>query len=203
MTAGLAYLPYGGGLLVGIWCSSRVSARFGVRPTLVVSFLVCAAGLLLLARAGAGPGGGSVAGVLPGLLVTSLGCGLTLPALTVAAVTSTTGENAGLGSAVLTSVQQIGGAVGVAVLVSVAARHERAAGAGSASVAAALLALGALVVAALPRSGRGLTGALAVLRRTPYGAHRNAARSAISPGHAQPYVRLASAYQVTGSRCTP
>ncbi|MEU9318186.1 MFS transporter [Streptomyces sp. NPDC048295] len=121
LTAGLAYLPYCAGILTGMWLSSRAVIRLGVRPALIISFLISAAGLLLLS--GVAPGDGYASGVLPGMLVTSLGCGLSLPALTVAALTGTTEENAGLGSAVLSSVQQVGGAVGVAVLVALATRR--------------------------------------------------------------------------------
>ncbi|TQM09861.1 EmrB/QacA subfamily drug resistance transporter [Pseudonocardia kunmingensis] len=163
LEAGLAYLPYGAGILAGMWLSSRAVIRLGMRWALVVSFLISSAGLLLLS--GAAPGDGYASGVLPGMLVTSLGCGLSLPALTVAAVTDTTGENAGLGSAVLSCVQQVGGAVGVAVLVTLAA-HRSDSLAGSTgpmvaategfsfalSVAAALLALGAAVIATLLRN---------------------------------------------------
>lgn len=162
LTAGLAYLPYGAVILTGMWLSARAVTRLGVRPALVLSFLISAAGLLLL-LSGVAADDAYVRGVLPGMLVTSLGCGLGLPALTVAALTGTTEENAGLGSAVLSSVQQVGGAVGVAVLVALAARHSEvvAAHAGLRSavtqgfslaltVAAALLALGAVLLAALP-----------------------------------------------------
>ncbi|MFF8612339.1 MFS transporter [Streptomyces sp. NPDC015350] len=157
LTAGLAYLPYGAGILAGMWLSSRAVVRFGMRPALVMSFLLSSAGLLLLS--GVEPGDGYASGVLPGMLVTSLGCGLGLPALTVAALTGTTEENAGLGSAVLSSVQQVGGAVGVAVLVALAARHGDASAVRGSSphattegfsfaltAAAALLVLGAVLM---------------------------------------------------------
>ncbi|MFJ1802659.1 MFS transporter [Streptomyces sp. NPDC088180] len=160
LTAGVAYLPYGAGILAGMWLSSRAVARLGARPALVLSFLISAAGLLLLS--GVAPSDGYVSGVLPGMLVTSLGCGLALPALTVAALTGTTEEDAGLGSAVLSSVQQVGGAVGVAVLVALASRRSdaldaregplRAATEGfsfALTVAAVLLALGAVLIGAL------------------------------------------------------
>ncbi|MEV8313577.1 MFS transporter [Streptomyces sp. NPDC059900] len=160
LTAGLAYLPYGAGILTGMWLSSRAVVRLGVRPALVMSFLITAAGLLMLS--GVAPSDGYASGVLPGMLVTSLGCGLSLPALTVAALTGTTEENAGLGSAVLSSVQQVGGAVGVAVLVALATRRSDALTAQhdprhtategfsfALTVAAALLALGAVLIAAL------------------------------------------------------
>ncbi|MFJ6822242.1 MFS transporter [Streptomyces niveus] len=165
LAAGLAYLPYGGGILAGMWLSSRAVIRLGMRPTLVTGFLTSAAGLLLLS--GVAPSDGYASGVLPGMLLTSLGCGLSLPALTVAALTGTTEEDAGLGSAVLSSGQQIGGAVGVAVLVALATRRSEALAArGDAAhaategfslaltVTAVLLAIGAVLMAALLGSGR-------------------------------------------------
>ncbi|MFI6904334.1 MFS transporter [Nonomuraea sp. NPDC050394] len=142
LVAGVAYLPYGGGILAGMWLSSRAVTRLGTRRALLVALTVSAAGLLLLS--GVAPGDAYVSGVLPGMLVTSLGCGLSLPALTTAAVTGTTSEDAGVGSAVLTSVQQVGGAVGVALLVTLAARY----GYGFALViCAALVVLAAVLVA--------------------------------------------------------
>ncbi|MGW2108595.1 MFS transporter [Streptomyces sp. NPDC001948] len=152
LMAGVAYLPYGAGILAGMWLSSRAVLRLGVRPALVMSFLISAVGLLLLS--GVAPSDGYASGVLPGMLVTSLGCGLSLPALTVAALTDTTEENAGLGSAVLSSVQQVGGAVGVAVLVALASRRSDTLTATEGfslalTVAAALLALGAALIGTL------------------------------------------------------
>jgi EmrB/QacA subfamily drug resistance transporter len=153
LEAGVAYLPYGGGILAGMWLSTRAVTKFGARTLLVVSFLISAAGLLLLS--GVAPGDGYTMGVLPGMLVTSIGCGLSLPALTGVAVTGTTEENAGLGAAIFSSVQQIGGAVGLAVLVTLASRHtvpQRTATEGFAfgmTAAAALLVLGAALGAAL------------------------------------------------------
>ncbi|WP_063732830.1 MFS transporter [Streptomyces sp. RTd22] len=160
LTAGLAHLPYCAGILTGMWLSSRAVTRLGARPALVLSFLISAAGFLLLS--GVAPDDGYASGVLPGMLVTSLGCGLSLPALTVAALEGTTEENAGLGSAVLSSVQQVGGAVGVAVLVALATHRGdvlaaeggplRAATEGfslALTVAAALLALGVVLIGAL------------------------------------------------------
>ncbi|SEH03490.1 drug resistance transporter, EmrB/QacA subfamily [Nonomuraea solani] len=162
LQAGLAYLPYGAGILTGMWLSARALTRLGLRWTLVLGFLVSAAGLLMLS--GVAAGDPYTTGVLPGMLVTSLGCGLSLPVLTAAAVTGTTEENAGLGSALFTSVQQVGGAVGIAVLVTVSARHSdsQAGSPGAATegfalaltIAAVLVALGALLMAALLRTRR-------------------------------------------------
>ncbi|MCM2393645.1 MFS transporter [Streptomyces albipurpureus] len=160
LLAGFAYLPYGAGILAGIWLSSRAVTRWGMRPVLVLGLLLSAVGLLLLS--GATPSAGYATGVLPGMLITSLGCGLSLPVMAIAAVSGTTGENAGLGSAVFSSVQQIGGAIGVAVLVTLAARRSAAETSSvgplhaategfsfALTLAAALLALAAVLVAAL------------------------------------------------------
>ncbi|MER7419394.1 MFS transporter [Micromonospora peucetia] len=176
LEAGVAYLPYGAGILAGMWLCSHALTRFGMRRTLVVAFLISSAGLLLLS--GVAPGDSYASGVLPGMLVTSLGCGLSLPALTVAAVTGTTEENAGLGSAVLSSVQQVGGAVGLAVLVTLAARRSDALADSTGplpaategfsfalTVAAALLVLGAALIATLLGSHR--SGSAVDTRETP------------------------------------
>ena len=114
LLAGIAYLPYGGGILAGMWSSSRISLRIGTRWALLLAFLVNIAGLLLLS--GVASGDSYAAHVLPGMLILSVGNGLSLPVMAVAAVDGTTEEDAGLGSALFTSVQQIGGAVGVAAL---------------------------------------------------------------------------------------
>ncbi|MFB9199348.1 MFS transporter [Actinomadura verrucosospora] len=146
LLAGIAYLPYGAGILSGMWLSSRVSPRIGTRWTLLLAFLVNIAGLLLLS--------GLVAGdsypvhVLPGMLVLSVGNGLGLPVMATAAVDGTTEDDAGLGSALFTSVQQIGGAVGVAALAMMGYSSGIMAG-------AVCMALGAVLIVALlpPQAG--------------------------------------------------
>ncbi|MFD1543360.1 MFS transporter [Nonomuraea guangzhouensis] len=114
LLAGIAYLPYGAGILAGMWLSARISLRIGTRWALLLAFLVDIAGLLLLS--GVAAGDSYAAHVLPGMLILSVGNGLSLPVMAVTAVDGTTEEDAGLGSALFTSVQQIGGAIGVAAL---------------------------------------------------------------------------------------
>lgn len=167
LLAGLAYLPYGAGILAGMWLSSRVLLRIGTRWTLLLSFLADLAGLLLLS--GVAAGDSYAAHVLPGMLVLSVGNGLGLPVLAVAAVDGTTERDAGLGSALFTSVQQIGGAVGVAVLAGMGYSRGLTAGALCVAVGAVL------VVVLLPsRTGgprqsreRGGDGAPAAARGGP------------------------------------
>ncbi|WP_251204705.1 MFS transporter [Agromyces mediolanus] len=124
LTAGLAYLPYGAGILTGIWLSARAVARFGTRTVLTASLLGTAVGHLLLA--GIAPEDEYLIGVLPGLLGVSFSSGLALPALATAALTGTDDHDAGLGSAIFTSMQQIGGATGLALLVALATSRTEA-----------------------------------------------------------------------------
>ncbi|MDA3649153.1 MFS transporter [Saccharopolyspora indica] len=149
LTAGLAYLPYGAGILAGMWLSSRSVIRFGVGRSLAMSFLISAIGLVVLS--GVAPGAAYATEVLPGLLITSIGCGLSHPALAVAAVSGTTERDAGLGSALLNCGQQIGGAVGLAVLVPLATGRGASGYSLALTAAAALLVVGAVLIAALLR----------------------------------------------------
>lgn len=140
LLAGIAYLPYGAGILTGMWLSARISLRIGTRWVLLPAFLVNIAGLLLLS--GVAAGDSYAAHVLPGMLILSVGNGLSLPLMAVAAVDGTTEEDAGLGSALFTSVQQIGGAVGVAALAVMGYS-------GGLTAGAICVALGAVLIAVL------------------------------------------------------
>ncbi|MGW6699083.1 MFS transporter [Nocardia sp. NPDC055049] len=161
--AGLAYLPFGAGILAGMWVSSRAVNRLGERAGLVTGLLVSAVGLVLMS--GIDGHDSYASGVLPALLVTSIGCGMSLPALAVTALTGTTADNAGIGSAVLSSVQQLGGALGLAILVTLATRRgDSSAGSIDArqaatqaftyalTIAAALVGLAAVLIATMLRN---------------------------------------------------
>ncbi|GAA3235654.1 MFS transporter [Nonomuraea helvata] len=146
LLAGIAYLPYGAGILAGMWLSSRISLRVGTRWALLPAFLVNIAGLLLLS--GLAAGDSYAAHVLPGMLILSVGNGLSLPVMAAAAVDGTTEEDAGLGSAVFTSVQQIGGAIGVAALTTMGYS-------GGLTAGAVCVALGAVLIVVLLPSRAG------------------------------------------------
>jgi EmrB/QacA subfamily drug resistance transporter len=116
---GLAYLPFGLSMLIGVAASSQLVPRIGVRPVAVASMTIAASGFWLLARI---PLHGDYTGrLLPGLVLTALGSGLAYVAVTVFAVSDTRPEEAGLASGMITSAQQVGGALGLAAIVSVAA----------------------------------------------------------------------------------
>lgn len=164
LAAGLAYLPYAAGILIGLTASSRCVRILGLRTTLVVAFVTGACGLILLARL---PHEASYAAdVLPGLVVAAVGSGLGYPALTLAALSGTTDLDAGTASALLNAGQQLGSALGIAILFGVASlANQSDAGSGPADIVAGndglglslttgagLLALGALIAGTfLPR----------------------------------------------------
>jgi EmrB/QacA subfamily drug resistance transporter len=121
LKAGLAFLPFTGGIMVSAGLASAFGPRVGVRITSAIGMVVAAAGLLLLMRV---PVDGSyVSNVLPSLLLTSLGMGAVFVSLTLIATTGLEDDDQGLASGLFNTSQQIGGALGLAVLSTIAASH--------------------------------------------------------------------------------
>jgi EmrB/QacA subfamily drug resistance transporter len=155
MKAGLAYVPFGIGLVAGIGISTQLLGRLGARLVITGSYVIVAAGLLLLG--GITVHGSYVGSLLPSILMISLGMGAAFPATQIAALHEVSEEDAGLGSGVQNTVMQVGGSLGLAVLVTVAVRHAGSAlASGSAAAVAATrgyalafqVAAGALIAAA-------------------------------------------------------
>jgi len=97
--------------------SGRLSARFGVRATVVAgSVLFAAAGAWPLARAGDSPAYAAV--VLPAMLLWGVANALIQPALFACADAAPPAELAS-GSAVLATARQLGSALGIAIFVAV------------------------------------------------------------------------------------
>jgi EmrB/QacA subfamily drug resistance transporter len=97
--------------------SGRLSARFGMRRTVVAgAVLFAAAGAWLLASAGAGPAYAAV--VLPSMLLWGVANALIQPSLFACADAAPRAELAS-GSAVLSTARQLGAALGVAIFVAV------------------------------------------------------------------------------------
>src|SRR6266404_2506262 len=81
LKAGLAVLPFTGGIMVSAGLASNFAPRIGVRPVAAVGMVLTAVGMLLFARM---PVGGSyVPDVLPGMIVASLGLGAVFMPLTL------------------------------------------------------------------------------------------------------------------------
>lgn len=115
---GIAYVPFGLGVLAGIATASQLVPKLGVRPLVVAGMGLSAAGLVVFSRLGLHPS--YWAHIVPGMMLMSVGLGLAFVTLTVTAVSEATDSDAGLASGMVTTAQQVGGALGLAVLVSVA-----------------------------------------------------------------------------------
>jgi len=97
----------------------RLIKKTGYKPILMVSPLVVAFGLFLLAHV---PLQGSyVHDLLPGFVLMGLGMGATFVPITIAATSGVSGSESGLASGLLNTSQQIGGALGLAILAGVSA----------------------------------------------------------------------------------
>jgi EmrB/QacA subfamily drug resistance transporter len=132
LEAGLAFLPFTGGIMLSASLASQFAPRIGVRPVAAVGFLLTAAGLALLTQV---PTDGSyLTDVLPGLVLAALGVGAVFMPLTLIATTGLADEDQGLASGLFNTSQQIGGALGLAVL-STLATNRATADAGAAPAA--------------------------------------------------------------------
>jgi EmrB/QacA subfamily drug resistance transporter len=112
--AGLAFLPFTVGIVVGAGLSQAFVQRLGLKRIGIVGLCMATAGMLLLLRVDVG--GAYATDLLPGILLISVGMGLTFVPVTLIATTGVESGDAGLASGLMTTSQQIGGALGLAIL---------------------------------------------------------------------------------------
>jgi len=119
LKAGLAFLPFSGGVMISAGIASGFAPRIGVRPVAIAGMILTILGLLFFARV---PVHGSYAAdVLPGMLLSSLGMGAVFMTTTLVATTGLDDEDQGLASGLFNTSQQVGGALGLAILSTIAA----------------------------------------------------------------------------------
>jgi EmrB/QacA subfamily drug resistance transporter len=124
LKAGLAFLPFTGGIMVSAGLASSFAPRVGVRLVATIGLIVSIIGMLLLVRL---PVHGSyVPDVLPSILLTSLGMGAVFMPLTLIATTGLDDDDQGLASGLFNTSQQVGGSVGLAILSTVATTRTNA-----------------------------------------------------------------------------
>ena len=121
LRTGLAYLPVGLFIGLGIAISSSLVPKIGVKPLLTTGAASFATGTFLLSRITAHGSYWSVD--LPGLIVMALGAGLSFAAFGNASMHEVSGQDASLASGVNSTAQSIGGSVGLALLATLALRH--------------------------------------------------------------------------------
>jgi len=137
LAAGLAFLPFTGGIMVSAGLASKFAPRLGVRPVAIFGMVVTVVGMALLARISAD--GSYAVDVMPALVVTSLGLGFVFVPITLIATTGLDDEDQGLASGLFNTSQQIGGALGLAILASLAASKTTSAAATGVSESEALV----------------------------------------------------------------
>jgi MFS family permease len=130
LEAGLAFLPFTGGIIIGAGLSQTLVPKLGAREVPIIGMAMAVAGLLLFIRLQ--PDGSYLADLLPGIMLMSIGMGLTFVPVTLIATSGVPDDDAGLASGLYNTSQQIGGALGLAVLstLSVSATDDTIAGLG-------------------------------------------------------------------------
>jgi EmrB/QacA subfamily drug resistance transporter len=118
LEAGLAFLPFTAGIIIGAGLSQGLVSRVGARELPLIGMTMAIAGMLLFVRLQ--PGGDYVTDLLPGIMLASIGMGLTFVPITLIATSGIPDADAGLASGLYNTSQQIGGALGLAVLTTLA-----------------------------------------------------------------------------------
>jgi EmrB/QacA subfamily drug resistance transporter len=118
LEAGLAFLPFTAGIIVGAGLSQALVAKVGARELPLVGMPMAIAGMLLFMRLQ--PGGSYLTDLLPGIILASIGMGLTFVPITLIATSGIPNSDAGLASGLYNTSQQIGGALGLAMLSTLA-----------------------------------------------------------------------------------
>jgi EmrB/QacA subfamily drug resistance transporter len=121
--AGLAFLPFVGGLVVAAGVTSNLINRMDPRYLAGVGTLLAAIALFGFSRLPYDTSfpatevtGSYVTDLLPWIVCMSLGMGAVFVPLTLTAVHHLRNEDSGIGSGVLNTMQQVGGALGLAIL---------------------------------------------------------------------------------------
>jgi EmrB/QacA subfamily drug resistance transporter len=118
LEAGLAFLPFTAGIIIGAGLSQKLVPALGAREVPLIGMTMAVAGMLLFLRLQ--PGGDYLTDFLPGVMFASIGMGLTFVPITLIATSGIPNDDAGLASGIFNTSQQIGGALGLAVLATLA-----------------------------------------------------------------------------------
>jgi EmrB/QacA subfamily drug resistance transporter len=118
LEAGLAFLPFTAGIIIGAGLSQGLVPKLGAREVPLVGMPMAIVGLLLFTRLQ--PDGSYVTDLLPGIMLASIGMGLTFVPITLIATSGIPHDDAGLASGLYNTSQQIGGALGLAILATLA-----------------------------------------------------------------------------------
>jgi EmrB/QacA subfamily drug resistance transporter len=116
--AGLAFVPFTIGIVVGAGLSQTLVRTIGLRSVALVGLALGTVGMLILLRLDVG--GSYWVDLLPSIAVMSVGMGMTFVPVTLIATSGIDAGDAGLASGLLNTSQQVGGALGLAILSTLA-----------------------------------------------------------------------------------
>jgi EmrB/QacA subfamily drug resistance transporter len=116
--AGLAFLPFTAGIVIGAGAAQQLVVRLGLRRTALLGLAIATVAIVWLVRLGVT--GHYLPDLLPSILPASIGMGLAFVPLTLLATGGLPDRDAGLASGLFNTSQQIGGALGLAILSTIA-----------------------------------------------------------------------------------
>ncbi len=119
LKAGIAFLPFAGGIILAAGASSALVPRIGPRAPMTVGLLIAALGLAWLTQIGVHTSFWTH--VLPPEILMSVGLGLAFPAMSSTALINVRDRDSGVASALVNTTQQVGGSLGTALLNTIAA----------------------------------------------------------------------------------
>ena len=119
LQAGLAFLPFTAGIIVGAGASQKLIARLGAREVPIIGLVIAVVGMLFFLRLDTTSS--YLPDMLPGIMLASIGMGLTFVPVTLIATSGIPVDDAGLASGLYNTSQQVGGALGLALLSTFAA----------------------------------------------------------------------------------
>ncbi len=123
LKAGLAFLPFSGGIIIGAGIASKVLPKLGPKPLMAGGFLAATIGTLWMSRIGLHTD--YFIHVMPSEIVVSVGMGFAFVSLSSTALFGIANHDAGVASATLNTSQQVGGSLGTALLNTLAANATR------------------------------------------------------------------------------
>jgi predicted MFS family arabinose efflux permease len=126
LQAGLAFLPFTAGIIIGAAASQKLIARLGAREVPIIGLVIAVVGMLFFLRLDTTSS--YLPDMLPGIMMASIGMGLTFVPVTLIATSGIPVDDAGLASGLYNTSQQIGGALGLAALSTLATSKSSSAG---------------------------------------------------------------------------
>jgi Na+/melibiose symporter-like transporter len=119
LEAGLAFLPFTAGIIIGSVLSQKLIHVLGARDLPILGIVMGCLGLLLFVRLG--PEATYVVDILPGIMLTSIGMGFVFLPVTLIATSGIPADDAGLASGLYNTSQQVDRALNLAILSTFAA----------------------------------------------------------------------------------